>query len=1046
MIEFLQPQTYVHRLLNRFSKKPVATKPSRRLRNLRVEHLEQRALLTAVFAVTDTNELVQFDSGTANAALSIGVISGLQAGEQIQGIDFRPATGELYALGTVDIGATNEGRIYKIDISTAAATQVGTTPFSTTLADSADWGFDFNPTVDRIRIVNDADANLRVHPDTGVLAFTDTDLDFATGDINFGADAAIVGSAYNNNVGGATATTLYSIDFTTSSVVRQGGVEGTPSPNGGALNTVGLLGVSLDTENVGFDIDSHSGRAFASLSVGATTGFYSVNLTTGAATLANTIGDGSFVVRDIAVISQPAASVATVFAVNTSGELVRFQANAPANVTVVGTITGLQSGEVIAGIDFRPSNGQLYALGVQNVTGADIGTIYTINTTTAAATAVASGGASFSTTLTDAVDFGFDFNPVPDRIRIVDSTGVSLRVNPNDGITLNTDTTLAFAAGDPNVGINAQIVGSAYSNSLSSTTSTTLYGIDGNLNTLVRQGSPDSTPISPNLGQLFTVGATGLGVSLSSDDVGFDIRPGTNTALASLEVGGVTGLYTISLTTGLASLVGTIGAGTSDIVAMSVAPETHLEIFLPDGGNTVTASIVGGNFVVRDGTMTDLITPVPLLNIGSITSLRIFGGDGADSVVLDSSLAGVFPGRLIIYGNAGTDSLDATNVDFGVTFIGGTENDTINGGSGNDSFDGGDGDDLLYGNGGGDVLNGDNGRDSILGVTGNDTITGGTGIDFLNGGAQADSIVGGDGDDVLEGGSGIDTLVGGAGSNSLRSDVAADVVIVNDTSISLSGSSLFSTGTDVLRGTPTLILSITGSVGGTVNVSTYAGVAIILGSIGNDSITGGLGADFIVSGAGNDVVVGGDGNDTIRGLAGNDTISAGLGNDSVDAGIGLDSVTGGDGNDTLLGGDSADFIAGEVGNDSILGGAGADVLRGGDGNDSIFGEAGNDTLNGGADNDSLDGGDGQDGLSGWTGNDILIGGINPDTLIGGDGNDVLRGNSGNDIALGGDGDDSINGDANSDTVAGNAGADVIIDAAIEIDEGFVFTADWIDDV
>lgn len=1043
MIAFLHPQAYVRSLVAKVTKKslPSSKAVRRRRRGMQVEQLESRELLTAVFAVTDTNELLRVDSATPSTVVSVGTISGLQVGEQIQGIDFRPATGQLYALGVVDGGATDQGRIYTIDIATAAATQVGLAPFSVSLADSADWGFDFNPVADRIRIVNDGEQNLRVHPDLGTLVGTDTSLAYAVGDANFGADAAIVGSAYSNNVGGAVTTTLYAIDFNGNRLVRQGSVEGSVSPNTGSLATVGSLGVTLATENVGFDIDSHSGRAFAALNVGGTTSLYSVNLTSGAAVSISTFGNGTFAVRDIAVISQPAASVATIFAVNSSGQLVRFSANAPGNVTVVGTITGMQSGELIRGIDFRPANGQLYALGVVNTSGDDEGRIYSINTSTAVATAVAAGSAAFSTTLADAALYGFDFNPVPDRIRVVNSTETNLRVNPGTGVLAASDTALSYDLLDVNLGVNPNIVGAAYTHSLSSSTSTTLYGIDASLNTLVRQGSLDSAPISPNGGILFTVG--GLGVTLSSNDVGFDIRPGTGTAYAALEVGGVTRLYTVNVTTGSATLVGSIGNGTTDIVALAVQPENHFELFLPDGGSSVTMSVVDGNFVIRDGSQIDLVTPVPVGSL-NLNSWTIYGGNGNDTVVLDASLTGVYPGRLIIYGNAGHDSLDATNVDFGVTFIGGTENDTIYGGAGDDTFNGGSGDDVIYGYGGNDVLNGDAGSDTILGITGSDTISGGADADFLNGGAQADRVDGGDGDDVVDGGSSIDILIGGAGTNVLRSDVAADVVLVSDVTLNVSPNAILGSATDYLRGTPTLILTVSTTTGGSINASNYLGRAVLIGSIGNDTLTGGGGADFIVAGSGNDQVNAGGGNDTVRGLAGNDTIAGGLGNDSVDAGTGADQVTGGDGADTLLGGDGNDTVAGEAGDDRILGGLGNDVLKGGDGNDQVFGEAGHDTLNGGAGDDSLDGGDGHDGLSGYTGNDTLIGGIGRDTLLGGIGNDVLRGNSGDDIALGGDGDDSINGDANNDTVAGGPGNDRIIDPVNEIDEGFTFTADWVD--
>ncbi|MEJ7701366.1 MAG: DUF4394 domain-containing protein [Pyrinomonadaceae bacterium] len=94
----------------------------------------------------------------------------------------------------------------------------------------------------------------------------------------------------------------------------------------------------------------------------------------------------------------------------------------PNNVVNVAAITGLAAGENILGIDFRPATGQLYALGSSS-------RIYIINPRTGVATAVGAAGA-FTLMGTD---FGFDFNPTVDRIRIVSNTGQNLRVNPNDG-------------------------------------------------------------------------------------------------------------------------------------------------------------------------------------------------------------------------------------------------------------------------------------------------------------------------------------------------------------------------------------------------------------------------------------------------------------------------------------------------------------------------------------------------------------------------------------------------------------------------------------
>jgi hypothetical protein len=262
-----------------------------------IEALETRIAPAVIFGVDGNQNLISFNSDAPETIVT-KAITGLGVNERIEGLDFRPATGQLYALGITDTAGDDEGRLYVVNPRTGAATLVGSGPFSTTLADSADYGFDFNPQVDRIRIVNDADQNLRVNPNNGALVANDAPLNDAMG------AETIAGSAYDRNFDGTASTTLFGIDFTNSTLVLQGSPSGTPnSPNGGSITTVGELGVTLDSRRVGFDIASsqNTATAYASLRVGTSTGLYTIDLQTGAATLVGPIGDGSLVLRGLSV-------------------------------------------------------------------------------------------------------------------------------------------------------------------------------------------------------------------------------------------------------------------------------------------------------------------------------------------------------------------------------------------------------------------------------------------------------------------------------------------------------------------------------------------------------------------------------------------------------------------------------------------------------------------------------------------------------------------------------------------------------------------------
>jgi hypothetical protein len=264
----------------------------------------QAALIFAIAptAVAPGSSLLTFDSATPGTVTAPLAVTGLQAGEFLLGIDFRPANGQLYGLGSTS-------RLYNIDPATGAATQLGSAGAFTLSGTS--FGFDFNPTVDRIRVVSNTGQNLRLNPNDGTLTATDTALAYdnttADGDPidpNAGATPFVVGAAYANNVNGAATTTLFGIDSSLDILLTQN------PPNAGVLNTIGALGFNTG-DRVGFDILTTGGvggtdTAFASLAFPAssTSQLFSINLTSGSATLVGTIGNTSLLIQDIAVAPQ----------------------------------------------------------------------------------------------------------------------------------------------------------------------------------------------------------------------------------------------------------------------------------------------------------------------------------------------------------------------------------------------------------------------------------------------------------------------------------------------------------------------------------------------------------------------------------------------------------------------------------------------------------------------------------------------------------------------------------------------------------------------
>ncbi|BDC51389.1 hypothetical protein F183_A37050 [Bryobacterales bacterium F-183] len=248
-------------------------------------------------------------------------------------------------------------------------------------------------------------------------------------------------------------------------------------------------------------------------------------------------------------------SASTIFGLTTGNQLVVFDSASPGTVSSTYTISGLNSGQTLVGIDFRPSTGGLVGLGYNSATGA--GQIYSLSSM-GQATAV---GGVFAL---NGSQFGFDFNPVPDALRIISETEQNLRITMGGAGTVNTDTALTRTPGSPDPGLRT--IGAAYTNNFPGGIGgvTTLFVIDAASGNLYTQGGANGSP-SPNLGQLFLIGSLGLGTNLSNR-IGFDIL-GANAAFASVN----NNLYSVNLNTGAASLIGAVG-GSGDLADIAVAP------------------------------------------------------------------------------------------------------------------------------------------------------------------------------------------------------------------------------------------------------------------------------------------------------------------------------------------------------------------------------------------------------------------------------------------------------------------------------------------
>ncbi|HEU4844034.1 MAG TPA: DUF4394 domain-containing protein, partial [Burkholderiaceae bacterium] len=245
--------------------------------------------------LTATNQIVSFDLASAATAKTTAAASGLQPNENLIGIDYRPADGKLYGVGS-------SGRIYTIDPATGVLTfkaalmadAADTSAPYTALAGS-DFGLDFNPVADRLRVVSNTGQSLRINVDTGATT--------SDGDINGPVPAALNAAAYTNAFAGSASTTLYVIDAAAGSLFVQS------PPNNGTLGAPAALGLNASATG-GFDIDARNNKGYAVLTVGGARNLYAIDLaaTSAAATLVSAV-PASGEVRGLA-LRTPAAPLA----------------------------------------------------------------------------------------------------------------------------------------------------------------------------------------------------------------------------------------------------------------------------------------------------------------------------------------------------------------------------------------------------------------------------------------------------------------------------------------------------------------------------------------------------------------------------------------------------------------------------------------------------------------------------------------------------------------------------------------------------------------
>lgn len=237
-------------------------------------------------ALGEDGRLVAFAADRPGTTRAI-TPSGLRG--RLVGIDVRPADGRLY-------GLTGGNDVYRIDPAGGACELVSslTAPFDGDVRS----GVDFTPQLDRLRLVSGGGQNLRVNVTIGATA-VDPPVAFAKDDPNAGRRPRVAAAAYTNNLAGTATTRLLEIDADLDALIVQ------DPANDGVLRTIGPLGIDFGPV-AGFDIVTDAaGRDQAYAASGDT--LYTVDLGTGRATAAGTIGSPGLAVASLAVVPGLAA-------------------------------------------------------------------------------------------------------------------------------------------------------------------------------------------------------------------------------------------------------------------------------------------------------------------------------------------------------------------------------------------------------------------------------------------------------------------------------------------------------------------------------------------------------------------------------------------------------------------------------------------------------------------------------------------------------------------------------------------------------------------
>ena len=521
------------------------------------------ATTSDMFAVTSrSNCLVRFDISDPSMVTPIGT---LDASGDVVGLDFRPASGELFALSST-------GELLIVDPMTAQTTQV-TASIGDITGTRLD--IDFNPAANALRLISDDKQNFRM----GAPILEANSNQPAIVDGVFGYIQGVAETAYSNSRPGLTGTAHFTISDDSRTLYRQ-------ASNPGTLERIGnLFTTNVDAAVLGYNIyttESGDNEHYALINEAGTPGIYTINPSTGLATLLRALpapmsgnrysdlavfdGFENPALREFLVIEQTADNASTAQIINLDPTM---RSSTPVAFEDSLLLMGVPVDEELVAFDRRTTNADedlntLYGLSRSGV-------LYRFNEDDDSGEVNATVVGSLQNADGEPIalrgnNISMDFNPAVDLLRILTDAGQNLRVNLDDGRVLADmprDAGFAFVDG------TVRLLDVMPPAPVAVGYRAAPLQLEGELNPLDFQYIIDARNAGlarvavPNDGALVAVG-TGLLPNLSS--LPMDIQQAMDiaqegTAYAALRTSTSTpsSLYTVNLQSGQALSIGLIG-------------------------------------------------------------------------------------------------------------------------------------------------------------------------------------------------------------------------------------------------------------------------------------------------------------------------------------------------------------------------------------------------------------------------------------------------------------------------------------------------------